>query len=264
MLHELGREVVALVRPGKHGRLQSLENQIGEIVSAEVTQPDIASDIFRGVHTVVSSIGITRQSEGLTHAQVDFAGNLNLLRAAERCGVQRFVYVSAVGADKDSAVPVIRAKRHFEEALIASALEWQIVRPSGFFTDITDVWRMALKGTVHLFGDGHSRTSPIHPVDVAEVVTDLLDTEPRRILSVGGPTDFTWNEIAELCFHVAGTRCRICHWPEWFMKEILAMTRIFSRKTHGPLSFLGYVMTNDTTASNHGSRNLEEFLENQK
>ncbi len=260
VLHARGREVVALVRPGRQSRLASLQDHIKDIVATEVTMSDIAASVFDGVHTVISSIGITRQRDGLTYDQVDFEGNLNLLRGAERCGVQRFIYVSVVGSDKEVGVPVIRAKRRFEDALIESALEWQIVRPSGFFTDMTDVWRMALKGTVHLFGDGQSRISPIHPADLAEAIAELLEAEPGRILSIGGPADITWNEIAELACRIAGGRCRIRHWPEWLLRGTLAVTRVLSRSTYGTLSFLGYVMTNDTTAPNHGSRNLEAFF----
>ncbi len=46
VLHERGREVVALVRPGRQGRLKSLGNHIKEIVAAEITKPDIAANIW--------------------------------------------------------------------------------------------------------------------------------------------------------------------------------------------------------------------------
>jgi uncharacterized protein YbjT (DUF2867 family) len=264
VLGERGTEVVALVRPGSQSRLLSFENHITETVTAEITEPDIAASAFNGVHTVISSVGITRQRDGLTYDQVDYGGNLNLLQAAERAAVQRFIYVSVVGADRDVDVPVIQAKRRFEEALIESTLKWQIVRPSGFFTDMTDVWKMALRGTVHLIGDGQNKISPIDPVDLAEAIADLLEAEPGQILSIGGPADFTWNEIAELASQVAGKNCTIRHWPKLLLRAALTITRVISRPTYGTLSFLGHVMTNDTTATNHGSRNLEGFFRAQK
>ncbi len=39
---------------------------------------------------------------------------------------------------------------------------------------------------------------------------------------------------------------------------------VVPRNTHGTLSFLGHVMTNDTTASNYGSRNLAAFFRDQQ
>ena len=65
VLHDRGKEVVALVRPGKQSRLKSLESHIKEIVPTEITKPDIAASAFSGVHTVISSVGITRQRDGL-------------------------------------------------------------------------------------------------------------------------------------------------------------------------------------------------------
>lgn len=264
VLSNHGNEVVALVRPRSKERMESLEGHIKKLVTVEVTEPDIPASVFDGVHTVISTIGITRQRDGLTYDQVDFGGNLNLLRAAERSGVQRFIYVSVIGANEDIDVPGIRAKHRFEKALIDSTLPWQIVRPSGFFTDITDIWKMARKGSVHLLGDGRSRISPIHPMDLAEAIVELLDATPRTVLSIGGPADFTWNEIAELCCRVAGTRCRIHHWPEWLLRVALAVTGVFPGPIDGTLRFMVHVMTSDTTAPHHGSRGLEEFLKAQQ
>lgn len=264
VLHERGRDVVALVRPCSLSRMKSIGDGLGEIMSSDITTPDIDPSIFNGVHTVISSVGITRQRDGFTYEQVDYEGNLNLLRAAEKSGVRRFLYVSVIGADKGVDIPLIRAKRRFEQALVESPLEWQIVRPSGFFTDLTDLLKMASKGTVHLFGNGQNRISPIHPADLAEAIVDLIDTEPGKILSIGGPADYTWNEIAELACRIAGGRCRTRHWPEWLLKATLVITRFFSRSAYGNLSFLGYVMTNDTTAVNQGDRSLEKFFLAQK
>ena len=83
---------------------------------------------------------------------------------------------------------------------------------------------------------------------------------PVLLLSVGGPADLTWNEIAELAGRVAEKNCIIRHWPKLLLRATLAVSRLISRPTYGTLSFLGHVMTNDTTAPNNGSRNLEEFF----
>ncbi len=258
-----GREVTALVRPGRQKAMNDLDEFSFDTVAAEVTRAELPKYLFEGVHTVVSCIGITRQRDGLTYEQVDYQANLNLLRAAEGCGVKRFIYVSVVGAETNDAVPVMKAKRRFEKILAGSSLEWLIVRPSGFFTDMTDVLKMALKGGVHLFGDGKSRISPIHTMDLAEYITGLIDTESGRIFSVGGPVDYCWNEVAEMSCSIAGKGFKIYHWPVWMLILTLVFLRIFSRPAYGTLSFLGYVMTNDTTSANHGIRRLEDFFHGQ-
>ena len=88
-LHARGKEVLALVRPGRAEALKTLRDHLREVVAGEVTTPDIPTCAFDGVQTVISTVGITRQRDGLTYDQVDFGGNLNLLRTAERRGVRR-------------------------------------------------------------------------------------------------------------------------------------------------------------------------------
>ncbi|MCP4545263.1 MAG: SDR family oxidoreductase [bacterium] len=260
VLAHRGREVVALVRPRSASRVEPLAGDLVDLVAGEVTAPELPPSAFEGVDAIISTIGITKQRDGLTYDQVDYEGNLNLLRAAEAHGVRRFIYVSVVGADSDVAVPLLRAKRRFEIRLAESSLEWQIIRPSGFFSDIREVGEMARKGAVHLVGDGESRISPIHPADLAEVIADRLDGEPGLTLPVGGPSDYSWNELAQLCYRVIGTPGAIRHWPKWILAATLAVTRVFSRSTYGAMSFFGHILTTDTTAPHHGTRTLEEYF----
>ena len=57
-------------------------------------------------------------------------------------------------------------------------------------------------------------------------------------------------------------------WPildkQPLLQATLAVTRVISRPTYGTLSFLGHVMTNDTTAPNQGSHSLEAFFQAQQ
>ena len=63
-------------------------------VVAQATVPASLVGHFKHVDIVVSALGITRQKDGLSYEDVDYQANLNLLRAAEQAGVERFVYVS--------------------------------------------------------------------------------------------------------------------------------------------------------------------------
>ena len=43
-----------------------------EIIPAEVTRPETIKGHFAGVDTVISTVGITRQRDGLTYMAVDY------------------------------------------------------------------------------------------------------------------------------------------------------------------------------------------------
>ena len=88
-----GYFVRALVRSAK--KLDGLWDSTDEIVEAQITQPKTLERICDGIDVVFSSVGITRQKDGLTFKDVDYQGNKNLLEVALAAGVKKFVYVSA-------------------------------------------------------------------------------------------------------------------------------------------------------------------------
>ena len=83
-----GHHVSALVRDA--ARAEGLADLS---IEAEATRPETLEGIMDGMDLVVSSLGITRQADGLGYREVDFQANLNLLREAETAGVRRFAYV---------------------------------------------------------------------------------------------------------------------------------------------------------------------------
>jgi uncharacterized protein YbjT (DUF2867 family) len=254
-------EVSALIRPGSESKLTNSLADPQVVLVGEVTDPTSLNGVCNGIDTTISAVGITRQRDGFTYEDVDYQANLNLLREAERAGVHRFVFVSVVGADRPSDVPVIDAKHRFERALMESTISSVIIRPSGFFTDLLDILAMAQRGTVFQFGNGENRISPIDVVDLSRVVASCL-TLDNTAIDVGGPENLTWNQIGTSCFSAVSRRPRIIHVPRWVLRALLAVLKPLSASRYGVLSFLGHVQTQDTTAPNHGTLRLDEFLAN--
>src|SRR5918995_404059 len=93
-LLEAGYEVSALVRSaGKGEGLRSLGARVfeGDVTRSETLAP--ALDGCAGVFSVLSS-GTEREAE-----EVEYRGNVNLLRVTREAGVRRFVYSSALFVD---------------------------------------------------------------------------------------------------------------------------------------------------------------------
>ena len=108
-LRARGYFVRALVRsPHKLDRLWDVTD---EIVHGEVTKPETLNRVCENMDAVFSSVGITRQKDGLSFRDVDYQGNLNLLREARRAGVTRFVYVSACEGPKLRHLDIIDSTR---------------------------------------------------------------------------------------------------------------------------------------------------------
>jgi uncharacterized protein YbjT (DUF2867 family) len=69
---------------------------LAEIIQAEMTQPDSIKGCSKDVEVIISTVGITRQKDGLTYMDVDYQANMNLLQEAKQNGVRKFIYISVL------------------------------------------------------------------------------------------------------------------------------------------------------------------------
>jgi uncharacterized protein YbjT (DUF2867 family) len=81
-----------------------------------------------GVDAVVNCTGVLQGRKELRAVHVD--GVSALWAACERAGVRRVVHLSAIGVDRDAPSEYSATKRAGEQALMATALDWVVLRPS--------------------------------------------------------------------------------------------------------------------------------------
>ena len=254
-LQARGYETVALARNAR-----KLEGIPVSIIEAEATQPETLAGGFGGVDYVISTVGITRQKDGLTYMDVDYQANVNMLQEAQQAGVNKFIYVSVLNGQEMQHLKMVEAKEWFVDELKSSGMDYTIIRPNGFFSDMTEMLDMARKGKVYLFGDGEWKGNPIHGEDLARFITDHLETDDRE-LDVGGPDLMTQNEIAALAFETVGKTPRISHIPIWVRNLALGLIRFFTgQKVYGPIEFFMTVMTRDMVAPQVGAHHLNAFF----
>ena len=234
-----------------------------EIIPAEVTRPETIKGHFAGVDTVISTVGITRQRDGLTYMAVDYRANMNLLEEAKKAGVKKFIYVSVINGQLHRNLKLVEAKEAFVDKLKASGLEYTIIRPNGFFSDMRDFLKMAKKGSVYIFGKGKKKFNPIHGADLAQVCVDAINSNQNEIV-VGGPDILTHYEVAEMALLTSGKPINIVHVPHWVRKSILWIMRTFTpSKTYGPIEFFLTLMAEDAIAPRYGSHRLSRFFQNE-
>jgi uncharacterized protein YbjT (DUF2867 family) len=232
-----------------------------DIVEAHITNPMTLNGCCEGIDTIISTVGITRQKDGLSYMDVDYQANMNLLEKALKAGVKKFIYVSALNADKLKHLKMCEAKEKFVDELKQSGIDYCIVRPNGFFSDMTEFLKMAKKGTINLFGDGTLKMNPIHGEDLAKVCVDAIHSSVNKI-EVGGPELLTHNEIAELACETMGKKTKIKYMPEGMRKMILWVARTFtSSKTYGPMEFFFTVLSMNMVAPTYGGYTLKRFYE---
>jgi uncharacterized protein YbjT (DUF2867 family) len=256
-----GFETRIIVRNEKKLPLHITDDPRLDLVRAQVTEPQSLKGCCRNIDTVISTIGITRQKDGLTYMDVDYQANVNLLQEARQNGVKKFIYISVLHGDRLTRLKICEAKEKFVQVLKKSGLDYCIIRPTGYFSDMGEFYEMAKKGRIYLFGDGEYRMNPIHGADLAEVCVNAIDSEEKEI-AVGGPQTLSHHQIAETAFSVVEKKYKITSIASWVRKTILFLLRTFtSSKTYGPLEFMMAVMAMDVTAPEYGTRTLRRYYE---
>ena len=196
--------------------------------SGDVTAYDSIEAAVEGGDVVVNLVALSPlfkpKGGDEMHDEVHRHGTENLIRAAEAGGVERFVQMSALGADSDGATAYIRAKGRAEEHVQESELDWVIVRPSvvfgegGEFVSFTKKLKGMFAPGVPVYplpGGGKTRFQPIHVDDLVEMLADTVsdDAHVGETYELGGPEQLTLREITNMVYDAAGKSVSIVSVP---------------------------------------------------
>lgn len=251
--------LLALAR--KPQKLQAMGLADQQIRVAEVTDPDSLRGCCDGIEVVISCVGITRQRDGLGYMDVDYQANLNLLREAEQAGVRRFIYISAFNAPAFQTVRLLRAKERFARQLLSSTIAKPcVIRPNGFFSDMTEFYNMAKRGRVYLFGTGQQQLNPIHGDDLANFCLEAIHTNDRE-LDVGGPEILTHRQVAGIAFEAAQQPTKISCIPEWLRQAMLLLSKYMPEKYTGTAEFFLTATGQDMVAPAYGQQTLAQYFQ---
>lgn len=221
-LVERGHEVTALSRT-PDGAPAGVET-----VTGDVTAFDSIQGAFEGRDSVVNLVALSPlfKPDGgdEMHDVVHRQGTENCVRAAEEHGVERFVQLSALGADPNGATAYIRAKGRAEERVRDSALDWTIFRPSvvfgegGEFVSFTKRLKRLFAPGVPVYplpGGGKTRFQPVWVGDLAPMIADALEEQDHvgQTYEIGGPDTLTLREVVELVYEAEGKSVSVVGLP---------------------------------------------------
>jgi uncharacterized protein YbjT (DUF2867 family) len=176
LLSARGDSVAGFIRnPAQVGDLEAA-GATALVVDLEKASVDEVAGHLRGADAVVFAAGAGPGSGAARKETVDRDAAILLADAAEAAGVERYVMISAMGADPQATADdevfqvYLRAKGVADENIRArSALKWTIVRP-GRLTDDAPTGLVKIADST---GPGS-----IPRADVAAVLVAVLD-EPR-------------------------------------------------------------------------------------
>ena len=231
-LRERDRPVRALVRRPSDRQASTLAAWGAELVQGDMTDRDSLSRAVEGCDAVVHLVAI-RQGREEQFRRVMEDGTRDLVAAAGRAGVGRFVLMSALGtseATKD-LVPYYHAKWEQEQTVQESGIQHVIFRPSFVFAAnggiLPTFRRLArLSPVTPIIGSGRQRIQPIWIDDVAAYFAKAVDGTDlaNRTFELGGPDVVSWNEFWERLKRALGLRRPSLHVPTRLMRANALLT----------------------------------------
>ena len=217
LLLERGEDVRCLVRePRKLGdRRVSVQIALGDL--GEMSDPYLVRQALRGVDTVVHLAATIRDQPPHRIEELNGLATVRLLRAAERSGVRRFVFFSALNTSAAQRTRFFRAKWLAEQAIATSGLETTIFAPSIVY-DHSDPWitllrRFSFLPVLPVSGSGKARFEPIWAADAASCVAGWLQSPQAGRFELAGPDVLDYDQMSDLVSRAAGRPRPLVHLP---------------------------------------------------
>ena len=191
-----------------------------QIALGDLADPPSFRNALRGVTTVVHLAAAIRDQPRGSIEELNGIATWRMVQAAERAGVQRFVFFSALSASAHDRTRFLRAKALAEQAVLASDLQHVVVAPSIVYAPgdvfMTLLSRLALLPVVPVSGRGRAEYQPIWADDVADWIVALLDgggEDGRTRYELAGPETVTHTEIVARLLRAAGRPRPLVHVP---------------------------------------------------
>jgi len=233
-----GTPVRCLVRDPRRLGAQRVRVQIA---LGDLADPRSFRNALRGVNTVVHLAASTRDQPRGSIEELDGIATWRMVEAAERSGVERFLFFSALGASTHHRTRCLRAKALAEQAVSEADLCSVVFAPSIIYAPgdpwLTLLERLALLPLMPVSGRGRSLSEPIWVEDVADCVLASLrssDGAPHRRFELAGPETLSHDDIVRIVLRTLGRRRLLVHVPTPIVSrslrllEALAGPRVFA------------------------------------
>jgi uncharacterized protein YbjT (DUF2867 family) len=268
-------DLVAAVR--SEGAADEIRPLLGEGSSLAKISYDDSSGLdaaLRGASAIIHLAGILVERPGSTYEQANVAPARSVVAAAKRCAVDKFVLISATGADEKSSNGFYRSKGQAEALVRDSGLCYTILRPPLLLGGATEgaaaLKRNASRRSAKLIGGGRNFQQPLHVDDLARAAVAAAQPTlaSNRTLDLVGPVSLPERELVERAARAQGHEVRVRSIPKGLLSFVLSIRQRVSGPCFSP--DVVDVITADTrldpqpAASELGIRltGIDEMIEN--
>jgi uncharacterized protein YbjT (DUF2867 family) len=252
-----GQPVRCLVRNPR--RLGALRVRV-QIALGDLSDPHSFRNAMRGIDTVVHLATVTRDQPRGSIEELTAMATWRMVAAAQRCGVERFVLLSALGACAHHPARLMRAKAVAEQAVCGTTLDSTVIATSFVYAPgdrwLTLIERLAaLLPVVPVPGSGAARCQPMWADDVADCLMAAL-REPvgagHNRYELAGPETLSYDQVITTVLRSIGRERPLAHIPMPLAARLLRLLERTATKGT-PLAWEEAQLLQADTLSRRGS-----------
>ncbi|MEL6827619.1 MAG: complex I NDUFA9 subunit family protein [Pseudomonadota bacterium] len=178
-----------------------------DIVQANVRNKQSVQAAIEDADAVVNLVGILYEKGAQSFEAAQRDGAINVAEACAEAGIERFIHISAIGADAQSKADYAETKGEAEAAIRERLPSAVILKPSivfgpedGFFNRFAAMSSHPIS-TIAPFlpaiGGGKTKVQPVYAGDVAEAIAAAVTREDAagNTYELGGPSVYSFNEL---------------------------------------------------------------------
>ena len=207
-----------------------------EWVAGDLADREALAALVRRVRAVIHIAGVVNAPDAAGFEAGNVSGTLNLVECAVAAKVPRFVHVSSLSAREPQLSAYGASKRKAEKVVMASPLDWTIVRPPAVYgprdREMLDLFRFAKSGVVPLPPRG--RMAAIHVDDLARLLLALLpggEDVSHQVFEAddGHPGGWTHRSFAKAVGWAVGKRITPLPLPAFALRAAARGDRLLRR-----------------------------------
>ncbi len=195
--------------------IRPLLGEGSSLAKVSYDDPGSLDAAFRGASAIIHLAGILVESPGSTYEQANVVPTRRVVEAAQRAAVEKFVLVSATGADEKSSNGYYRSKGQAEVVVRTSGLCYTILRAPLLLGPATEgaaaLARNARGPKAKLIGGGRHFQQPLYVDDLARaaIAATQSSVARNRTLDLVGPVSLPERELVERAARLLGHELRI-------------------------------------------------------
>ena len=236
-----------------------------DLVVSSMADSGSLRSAFNQVETVFHLAGVEQEGTKADLSQFEIRDLRVFTETAKQAGIKRFYYISHLGADRNSAYGLMRAKGLGEEVVRKSGVPYTIFRSSWLFGE-NDHFTQSIARLLNKFlnffflpGEGQVLLQPLWVDDFVTALIWSMDMPETRnqIIEIGGPEQLTYKEIVDLVGQAMGKQPKFLNISP---VQYSFFTQIIENNMKNPpinVYWMDYLAENRTTSLDSMSRIFE-------